>query len=140
LLIFNAEQTAYSNSDFLFIGLESPFPVRVTTQYGALKMLTKTKLVLAAALVLGAGSLAQASNENDGGNNTGGYVLPGNTDGVNPVYHPRWFPQYGRVTRAYDRANKAIYSGGGSFASYSNANSAYAFVPSATHHKSRSPR
>jgi hypothetical protein len=36
-------------------------------------MLTKTKIALAAVLMLGAGSLAQASNDNDGGNNTGGY-------------------------------------------------------------------
>ena len=76
-------------------------------------MLTKFKLVLAAALMLGAGSLAQAS-ENDGGNETGGYVLPGSKDGVNPVYHPRWFPQYGRVV--YGRTNTANYSGGGAFA------------------------
>jgi hypothetical protein len=103
-------------------------------------MLTKITCVLAAALVLGAGSLAQASNENDGGNNTGGYVLPGSADGVNPAYHPRWFPQYGHAMRAYDRANKAIYSGRSTFASYDNAKSAYAFVPSSTHHKSRSPR
>jgi hypothetical protein len=103
-------------------------------------MLTKTKLFLAAVLVLGAGSLAQASNDNDGGNNTGGYVLPGSMDGVNPVFHPRWFPQYGRVMRAYDRANEAIYSGGSSFASYNSANTAYALVQSATHHKHRSPR
>ena len=74
-------------------------------------MLTKTKIALAAALVLGAGSLAQASNENDGGNETGGYVLPGSMDGVNPAYHPRWFPQYGRVMRSYARANRTIYSG-----------------------------
>ena len=79
-------------------------------------MLTKLKLVLTAALVLSAGSLAQASNENDGGNETGGYVLPGGMIGVNPVYHPRWFPQYGQVMRAYDRANAAIYSGAGAYA------------------------
>jgi hypothetical protein len=103
-------------------------------------MLTKTKLALAAILVLGAGSLAQAGEENDGGNETGGYVLPGSMDGVNPVYHPRWFPQYSHVMRAYGRANRAIYSGGGTFASYGNANSAYAFVQSTTRHKQRSPR
>jgi hypothetical protein len=65
----------------------------------------KTLIALSTAIVLGllgAASVAQASNENDGGNNTGGYVLPGNTDGVNPVYHPRWF---GRNT----------YRGGDSF-------------------------
>src|ERR1700732_227921 len=67
---------------------------------GDTTMLTKFKLVLAAVLVLGAGSLAQASNENDGGNETGGYVLPGNMDGVNPAYHPRWFPNYPGVNNA----------------------------------------
>jgi hypothetical protein len=72
-------------------------------------MLTKLKFVLAAALMLGAGSLAQAS-ENNGGNETGGYVLPGSMVGVNPVYHPRWFPQYGM--RAYGLSNTAIYSRG----------------------------
>jgi hypothetical protein len=72
------------------------------------------KLALAAALVLGTASTALA----------GGYVLPGSMDGVNPVYHPRWFPQYGRVMRAYDRANAAIYSGVGGH--YPSAGSAYA--------------
>ena len=94
-------------------------------------MLTKIKFVLAAAIVLGAGSLAQASNENDGGNDTGGYVLPGSTDGVNPVYHPRWFPQYGRVMISYARANRTIYSGGGA---------SYAFLPSNIYHRSGWPR
>jgi hypothetical protein len=88
-------------------------------------------LSLAAALgVLGAGSLAQASNENNAGNETGGFVHPPSMVGVNPAYHPRWFPQYGRVMRAYGRANTAIYSGAG----------AYAFVPSTTYHKHHSPR
>jgi hypothetical protein len=75
---------------------------------GDFKMLTRTKLVLAAALVLGAGSLAQAANENDGGNETGGFVVPGSTAGVNPVYHPRWFPGYaahqGNAGQAYGYA------------------------------------
>ena len=97
-------------------------------------MLTKIKLALAAVLVLGAGSLAQASNDNDGGNNTGGYVLPGSTAGVNPVYHPRWFPRYGRVMRAYGRADRSIYSGAGTFGSYHSANSAYAFARSEARH------
>jgi hypothetical protein len=38
-------------------------------------------------LVLGTGSLAQAASENDAGNETGGYVVPGDMDGVNPAYH-----------------------------------------------------
>jgi hypothetical protein len=39
-------------------------------------------------LVLAAGSLAQASNENDGGNETGAFVMPCSLDGVNPAHHP----------------------------------------------------
>jgi hypothetical protein len=86
-------------------------------------MITNMKIALAAVLVLGAASLAQAANENDGGNETGGYVLPPNMTGVNPAYHPGWFPQYGR-------ANTAIYSGG----------AAFGFVPPTTHHKHPSAR
>ena len=77
-------------------------------------MSAKIKLVLAAALVFGTASAALA----------GGYVVPGSTDGVNPAYHPRWFPEYGRVMRAYDRADSAIYSGVDGY--YPNAGSAYA--------------
>jgi hypothetical protein len=54
----------------------------------------KTLIALSTAIalgLLGAVSVAQASNENDGGNGTGGYVLPGSRDGVNPAYHPGWF-------------------------------------------------
>jgi hypothetical protein len=79
----------------------------------------KALIAFSAAITLGvlaSGSAAMAFNENDGGNETGGYVLPGNLDGVNPVYHPRWFPAYGRVMRAYDRANRDIYSGAGAYA------------------------
>ncbi len=54
-------------------------------------MLTKTKVVLAAALMLGTASAALAGDQTD---ERGGYVLPGSTDGVNPVFHPRWFPGY----------------------------------------------
>src|SRR5260370_35739888 len=47
-------------------------------------MLNKTKIALAAALVIGTASTALAA----------GFVPPGSTDGVNPAYHPRWFPDY----------------------------------------------
>jgi hypothetical protein len=69
-------------------------------------MLTKTKMVLAAALMLGTASAALAASDNDGGNETGGYVLPGSTDGVNPAYHPRWFPS-ARREAARDHAGQA---------------------------------
>jgi hypothetical protein len=52
-------------------------------------MLTKTKIVLAAALMLGTASAALA-----------GSVMPGSMDGVNPAYHPRWFPDYPGVNNA----------------------------------------
>jgi hypothetical protein len=52
-------------------------------------------------------------------------------DGVNPVYHPRWFPQYGHVMRSYDRANKFTYSGAGA---------AYGYVPPVIHRKHHSAR
>jgi hypothetical protein len=89
-------------------------------------MLTKTKVVLAAALMLGTASTALA-----------GHVVPGSMDGVNPIYHPRWFPQYGQVMRAYDRANAAVYSGvGGYYPSASQAYNAYGLA----HLRHHSPR
>ena len=54
-------------------------------------MLTKTKVVLAAALMLGTASAAMAGDQTD---DRGGFVVPGSTVGVNPVFHPRWFPGY----------------------------------------------
>jgi hypothetical protein len=90
-------------------------------------MLTKTKLVLAALLVLSAGSAALANDDDE----RGGFVLPGSMDGVNPAYHPRWFPKYGRVMRSYDRANAVTYSAAGG---------AYGFVPPTTPHKHHSSR
>jgi hypothetical protein len=51
-------------------------------------MLTKTKIALATALVLGTASSALA-NDSDG--ESGGFVLPGSMDGVNPAYHPDIF-------------------------------------------------
>jgi hypothetical protein len=62
----------------------------------------KTLIALSTATalsLLSAASVAQASNENDGGNETGGFVLPGSMDGVKPAYHPGWF---GRVRNARD--------------------------------------
>jgi len=51
-------------------------------------MLTKTKVVLAAALILGTASAALAGDQTD---ERGGFVVPGSTVGVNPVYHPDIF-------------------------------------------------
>jgi hypothetical protein len=50
-------------------------------------MLTKTKIVLATALILGTASAALAAQ----GDDRGGSVRPGSMDGVNPAYHPGIF-------------------------------------------------
>jgi hypothetical protein len=55
-------------------------------------MLTKTKALLAAALVLGTATVALADDDDQ----RGGSVMPGSMDGVNPAYHPGWFPNYPR--------------------------------------------
>jgi hypothetical protein len=119
------------------LGSELPSPIyfaeakfKSVKRTGDTTMFTKIKLVLAAVLVLGAGSLGQAANENDGGNETGGFVMPGSMDGVNPAYYPGWLPAYGHVMRSYDHANAGIYSIARS----------YGFVPPATHRKHHSPR
>jgi hypothetical protein len=60
-------------------------------------MFTKTKTALSVAMVLaavGTASLARAGGQNDGDSGLGGFVIRGSTDGVNPVYHPRWVPGY----------------------------------------------
>ena len=62
-------------------------------------MLTKTKSALAAVLILGtaSGILGTASGAlaSQSGNDSG-FVMPGSMDGVNPAYHPKWFPNYAR--------------------------------------------
>jgi hypothetical protein len=69
-------------------------------------MFTKTKIALSVAIVLGAASAVLAGPENT--EDRGGYVISGSTDGVNPVYHPRWVPGYaayhGNAGDAYDYA------------------------------------
>jgi hypothetical protein len=52
-------------------------------------MLTKTKIALAAALILGTASAALAGDSNS--EPGGGYVMPGSLSGVNPADHPAIF-------------------------------------------------
>ena len=51
-------------------------------------MFTKTKIVLATALVFSSGLAALANDQTE---ERGGFVIPGSMDGVNPVYHPDIF-------------------------------------------------
>jgi hypothetical protein len=53
-------------------------------------MLTKTRLAIAAALIFGATSAVQASNENDGGNNTGGYHIGPMGQHLGGPFLPHW--------------------------------------------------
>jgi hypothetical protein len=58
-------------------------------------MLTKTKIAFAAALILGTASAALAGSENT--EDRGGFVIAGSMDGVNPVFHPDYFPNVSKV-------------------------------------------
>jgi len=51
--------------------------------------MTKTKIALALALILGSASTVLAAE--DTSPNGGGFVTPGSLDGVNPAYHPGIF-------------------------------------------------
>jgi hypothetical protein len=100
-------------------------------------MLNKTKIALAAALVIGTASTAL----------TAGHVVPGSMDGVNPAYHPRWFPNYPGVYNAPMGDPNAFpprfNAAGQWYWPSSNActdSNAYAFAPSAIHKHHRSAR
>ena len=50
-------------------------------------MFKTTKLALCAAIVLGVGAPVALASDNSG-DYTGGFVVEGSMDGVNPIYHP----------------------------------------------------
>lgn len=60
-------------------------------------LIKMTKMALVASLVVGAASAALAGDNS--GEHSGGFVIPGNMAGVNPVYHPDLFS-----SRAYGLA------------------------------------
>jgi len=59
-----------------------------------------TKLALAGALVVGAASAALAGDNS--GEYSGGFVIPGSMDGVNPVHQPELAPNSAKARKAYD--------------------------------------
>ena len=61
------------------------------------------KMTLAAVLVLGAAASAALAGDNSG-EYSGGFVIPGSTDGVNPAYHPELAPNSANARKAYDLA------------------------------------
>ena len=108
-------------------------------------MLTKTKIALSVAMVLGAfgtASVAWAgggSGKDDGDSQLGGYVNPPSMDGVNPAYHPRWFPGYPGSWNAPTATGGHVFNPRDSYAYAFYPSNAYAFRPSATrkHHSRR---
>jgi hypothetical protein len=67
-------------------------------------MLTKTKIVVTATLILGTASAALAGDS--GENSQGGLVMPGSMVGVNRAYHPGYFA-YASKTAKTGNAGKA---------------------------------
>ena len=61
-------------------------------------MITKLKIALAAVIVIGTAGATMAGDQTD---ERGGYLVPGNMEGVNPVYHPDLFGAFakGRISR-----------------------------------------
>jgi hypothetical protein len=57
-------------------------------------MLTKNRITLSAAIVIGSASAAFSGQ--DDRSDRGGFVHPPSMDGVNPAYHRGWFPNYTR--------------------------------------------
>jgi hypothetical protein len=50
-------------------------------------MFTRTKIAVSAVVIVAAAAAALAAADNSG-EYTGGFVIEGSTDGVNPAYHP----------------------------------------------------
>jgi hypothetical protein len=63
-------------------------------------MLSKAKIIIAAVLVLGLASAAQAGGRDDA-DSSGGYAVTPNGSGVNPALHPEFF---GQTENAYGYA------------------------------------
>ena len=60
----------------------------------------KGLLVLFSAVALGVAGAASVAQANEPTDEYGGFVVPGSMDGVNPVFHPRWFGPAARAKAA----------------------------------------
>src|SRR6516164_6878577 len=69
----------------------------------------KTAMIVAITLgVLGSASAALArAKDDDGGAGAGGYIVPGSSVGVNPVYHPELFAQQQSANTAFAQAQES---------------------------------
>jgi hypothetical protein len=76
----------------------------------------KSKIATSVAIVLGIlGTASAALAGQDDRNDRGGFVMPGTMDGVNPVYHPGYFPSASKVANT-GNAGKASGHARGSYA------------------------
>ena len=66
-------------------------------------------IVIYAAVALGIVGIASAAQAGDQGEDRGGFVIPGSTVGVNPVYHPGWFGRTSSARNAYGYAVLPIH-------------------------------
>lgn len=85
-------------------------PTKAERMIEAMKTAFCIAVILAAAL-----SAARANNENE---DSGGFVIPGSTDGVNPAYHPEYFgspPNYACFERfkTYDVSSETYVGADG---------------------------
>jgi hypothetical protein len=69
-------------------------------------MFSKTKIALCVAIAFGLGATAALANEKD--DYSGGFVIEGSMDGVNPVYHPDYFGKSAKTAAAAARAQAII--------------------------------
>jgi hypothetical protein len=84
------------------------------------------KVALAGALILGTASAALAGGNS--GEYSGGFVMPGSMDGVNPAYHPRWLPNYAKAHDYGNGGNAYGYAKRGRAHRYTNGGSAYGYA------------
>lgn len=70
-------------------------------------MFKTTKLALCAAIVLGVSAPVALASDNSG-DYTGGFVVEGSMDGVNPIYHPDMSGKSARTSAAAAHAQANI--------------------------------
>ena len=72
----------------------------------------RTLIALSTAIALGVLGAASVAQANDIGEGKGGFVMPGSTVGVNPVFHPGWFGKTRSASESYAYAPVQIQEQG----------------------------
>jgi hypothetical protein len=69
-------------------------------------MFSKTKIALCVAITFGLGAATALANDKD--DYSGGFVIEGSMDGVNPVHHPDIFGQPAKSSAAAAHAQATV--------------------------------